>query len=70
MLPAGQEAEALLAEAERCNPGPWGAHSRVAARCAEAIAAVCPELNGEKAYILALLHDIGRKFRTGHLRHV
>ena len=70
MLPARQEAEALLAEAERCNPGPWGAHSRVAARCAEAIAAACPELNGEKAYILALLHDIGRKFGTGHLRHV
>lgn len=70
MLPARQEAEALLAEAERCNPGPWGAHSRVAARCAEAIAAACPELNGEKAYILALLHGIGRKFGTGHLRHV
>ena len=60
MLPARQEAEALLAEAERCNPGPWGEHSRVAARCAEAIAAACPGLGGEKAYILALLHDIGR----------
>ena len=70
MVPSRQEAEALLAEAERCNPGPWGGHSRVAARCAAAIAAACPDLDGEKAYILALLHDIGRKFGRGHLRHV
>ncbi len=30
MLPKRQEAEELLKEAERCNPGPWGNHSRVA----------------------------------------
>ena len=38
MLPTRKEAERLLAEAEKCNPGPWGNHSRVAAHCAEKIA--------------------------------
>ncbi|MGM9663046.1 MAG: HD domain-containing protein [Oscillospiraceae bacterium] len=70
MLPTREEAEELLAEAERCNPGPWGNHSRCAAYCAEKIARECGDLDAEKAYILGLLHDIGRKFGTGHLRHV
>ncbi len=67
--PGRAEAEELLAEAERCNPGPWGNHSRTAAHCAERIAlyaGLCPE----KAYVLGLLHDIGRKFGTRHLGHV
>jgi len=70
MLPTRKEAEALLEKAENCNPGPWGNHSRVAAHCAEKIAAACPMLNSEKAYILGLLHDIGRKFGVRHLGHV
>ena len=41
MLPTRQEAEMLVKEAEQCNPGPWGDHSRVAAVCAEKIAACC-----------------------------
>ena len=36
--PPRDEAEALVREAERCNPGPWGDHSRIAAMCAEKIA--------------------------------
>jgi HD superfamily phosphodiesterase len=64
------EAEELLKEAERCNPGPWGNHSRVAAHCAEKIAAGCDDLDPDKAYILGLLHDIGRKFGVRHLGHV
>lgn len=70
MLPTRKEAEALLREAENCNPGPWGNHSRIAAHCAEKIAAACPMMDSEKAYILGLLHDIGRKFGTRHLGHV
>ena len=38
MYPAREQAEALLAEALPRNPGPWGAHSRTAAHCAEKIA--------------------------------
>ena len=40
MYPTRQEAEALLADAARCNPGPWEAHSRVTAWCAEKIAQI------------------------------
>ena len=67
--PSAGEAEKLLAEAELCNPGPWGNHSRTAAHCAGKIAlyaGLCPE----KAYVLGLLHDIGRKFGKRHLGHV
>ncbi len=72
MLPTRVEAERLLREAEDCNPGPWGNHSRVAAHCAEKIAEACPGLglDAKKAYILGLLHDIGRKFGVRHLGHV
>jgi len=69
MLPTREQAEALLREAEACNPGPWGNHSRTAAHCAEKIAQACG-LDPEKAYILGLLHDIGRKFGVRHLGHV
>ena len=68
-FPSAEEANEILAEAEQCNPGPWGNHSRTAAHCAERIAlysGLCPE----KAYVLGLLHDIGRKFGKRHLGHV
>jgi len=70
MLPTRAEAEELLKEAEKCNPGPWGNHSCVAAHCAEKIAASCVGMDSDKAYILGLLHDIGRKFGVRHLGHV
>ncbi len=70
MLPTREEALKLLEEAEKCNPGAWGNHSRIAARCAEKIARECNDLDSDKAYILGLLHDIGRKFGVRHLGHV
>ena len=70
MLPSREEAEKLLREAERCNPGPWGNHSRVTAHCAEKIAMACADMDYEKAYVLGILHDIGRKFGVRHLGHV
>lgn len=70
MLPTREKAEELLAEAEICNPGAWGNHSRVAAHCAEKIAQECSDLDADKAYIVGLLHDIGRKFGVKHLGHV
>ena len=66
--PSRAEAERLVKEAESCNPGPWGDHCRMAACCAEKIAAAAG-MDGEKAYILGLLHDIGRKFGIRHLGH-
>jgi len=70
MYPTKEQAEELLKEAEQCNPGPWGNHSRTAAHCAERIAFYCADMDENKAYILGLLHDIGRKFGTRHLGHV
>lgn len=70
MIPSREEAERLLKDAEQCNPGPWGNHSRVAAHCAEKIAGACDGMDAEKAYVLGLLHDIGRKFGVRHLGHV
>lgn len=68
MIPNRNEA-LLLQDAEACNPGPWGDHCRTAAHCAEKIALACG-MEGEKAYVLGLLHDIGRKFGIKHLAHV
>ena len=67
--PVREEAERLLREAEACNLGAWGNHSRVAALCAQKIAEAAG-MDPEKAYVLGLLHDIGRKFGITHLAHV
>jgi putative nucleotidyltransferase with HDIG domain len=67
--PDRETAEALLKEGEALNPGPWGNHSRYVALCAEKIAAACG-MDGEKAYVLGLLHDIGRREGVKHLGHV
>lgn len=70
MLPTRKEAIALVRDGLACNPGPWGRHCLTAAHCAEKIASACGDMDSEKAYILGLLHDIGRKFGTRHLGHV
>lgn len=70
LYPDRRTAEEILKEAEQCNPGPWGNHSRVVAACAEKIAEACDDLDAEKAYVLGLLHDIGRKFGVKHFGHI
>ncbi len=76
MIPSREQAERLLAEAQARYDevstvrGRWAAHSRTAARCAEKIAARCPGLDPDRAYVMGLLHDIGRRWGDGHLRHV
>lgn len=70
MLPTREEAIALVKDGLACNPGPWGRHCLTAAHCAEKIASACGDMDSEKAYILGLLHDIGRRFGTRHLEHV
>lgn len=70
VFPDRVEAEKLLSEAEQCNPGPWVNHCRICAECAEKIAEQCEGMDAEKAYVLGLLHDIGRKFGIKHLGHV
>ena len=70
MLPTRDEAMALIRDGLSNNPGPWGKHSLTAAHCAEKIAVACGDMDAEKAYVLGLLHDIGRKFGVRHLGHV
>lgn len=60
----------LLLDGVSCNPGSWGRHCLTAAYCAEKIAGACGNMDTEKAYILGLLHDIGRKFGVRYLGHV
>ena len=70
MLPTREEAIELVRDGLVSNPGPWGRHCLTAAHCAEKIADACGDMDPEKAYILGLLHDIGRKFGVRHLGHV
>lgn len=69
-LPTIIEAEKLLNEAEQRNPGAWIGHSKTAAFCAKAIAECCDNLNADTAYILGLLHDIGRREGVTDMRHI
>ena len=69
MIPDRETAHRLVQEAESCNPGPWGDHCRVAADCAFKIAEAAG-MDAEKAYVLGLLHDIGRKFGVYHMPHI
>lgn len=68
-FPSRDKAESILDEAEQLNPGLWVAHSRNVALCAERIATHC-NLDAEKAFILGLLHDVGRRAGIGQLKHV
>ncbi len=69
MYPTKIEAIELLKTAEKNNPGAWVQHSYAVANCAQKIAAKC-NMNEDKAYILGLLHDIGRNFGVKHIAHV
>jgi hypothetical protein len=62
-LPTIAQAERYLEQAAELNPGPWVDHSRYVASAARAIAQRDSRLDPDRAYVLGLLHDIGR--RTG-----
>jgi hypothetical protein len=68
-IPTLEEAEQLLTEAEQRNPGPWVAHSRNVALAAKCIAEHS-NLDVEAAYIMGLLHDIGRREGVMGMRHI
>jgi hypothetical protein len=61
MLPTAEEAMRELETAGELNPGPWVRHSVNTGIAARNIAEKVSWLNPEKAYILGLLHDIGRR---------
>jgi hypothetical protein len=59
-VPSIDQAIKLIKYAEKSNPGEWIAHSYNAAKAAKSIAGECDNLDSDIAYILGLLHDIGR----------
>ena len=61
MLPTAEEALQELKIAEERNPGPWVKHSINAGIAARNIATKVPGMDPDKAYIVGLLHDIGRR---------
>lgn len=61
MLPTIQQAMQELTLAGELNPGPWVEHSLNVARAARNIAAKVPGMDADKAYIVGMLHDIGRR---------
>ncbi len=61
MLPAVDEALYELKLAEEMNPGPWVKHSINVGIAARNIAEKVSWLDPEKACIVGLLHDIGRR---------
>ena len=58
MLLSRYTAEQALEKAGRSNPGPWVSHSRYVAQACRNIAARCPRLDADEAYIYGILHDI------------
>lgn len=62
------EAQRIFEEACTLNPGDWTKHSMNVAQLAKAIA-IGAKLDGEKAYVLGLLHDIGRRNGAMRARH-
>lgn len=61
MYPSVEEALNELKIAEKLNPGPWIKHSENVGLAARNIAHCIPGMNEEKAYVVGLLHDIGRR---------
>ena len=70
MLLSRYTAEQALEEAGRSNPGPWVNHSRYVAQACRNIAARCPKLDADEAYIYGILHDIGRHAGVTSERHL
>ena len=61
MFPTIEEARKELELAEKLNPGPWIKHSINVGIAAKNIAEKVPELDENKAYVVGMLHDIGRR---------
>ncbi|WP_029233192.1 HD domain-containing protein [Butyrivibrio sp. VCB2006] len=65
MLPTIDEALHELEIAGQINPGPWVKHSINTGVAARNIAEKVPGMDPEKAYIVGLMHDIGRRCKFG-----
>ncbi|MBP5492932.1 MAG: HDOD domain-containing protein [Clostridiales bacterium] len=61
MLPTKEEALEELRIAEKMNPGPWAKHSLNVGIAARNIAEKIDGMDADKAFIVGVLHDIGRR---------
>jgi hypothetical protein len=68
-VPNIEDTRLILDEASKLNPGPWVAHSLYAGKAAELIAREDKELDGNVAFALGMLHDIGRRYGVTSMRH-
>lgn len=69
-IPSKQKALDYLFEANEKNPGPWYDHSLHVGEAAFLIARACDNLDADIAYVLGILHDIGRREGRSHMKHV
>lgn len=64
------EAQKELEKAVNLCPGPWEQHSKSVAQNAILIAEQTKIINGEQAYVMGLMHDIGRRAGSKGIRHI
>lgn len=69
-IPSLRQAKEFIAEAEQLNPGAWVPHCENVGLAAQLIARAHPKLEEEPAFILGLLHDIGRREGRQGIRHI
>jgi len=69
-IPTMEQSLELMKKAERTNPGAWIKHSKYVARAARSIAYKLKGVNPEYAFVLGLLHDIGRKDGDMNMKHI
>jgi hypothetical protein len=69
-LPSIDQTRAYLEEAQQLNPGRWADHSRCTGEAARRIAARCPGMDSDAAFLIGCLHDIGRRAGMFHMRHL
>ncbi|NFO05490.1 HD domain-containing protein [Clostridium botulinum] len=69
MFPNKEMAKKELEIAGQLNQGPWTEHSINVGLAAQMIAEKCSNINPVKAYVLGLLHDIGRRYGVSARRH-
>lgn len=67
--PDRETAEQELQQAGKMNPGKWVGHSLYVAKSAELIAQAAG-MDKDRAYVLGLLHDIGRRIGFCGQKHI
>ena len=70
MMLTVKEAERELYEAVKRNPGPWEGHSVSVAENARRIAENVSGMDADQAYVMGLMHDIGRREGVTGIKHI